>query len=62
MIMRLQGNIRKKLIGTVVFFSISEKLNDGIILDNGIIKICKDKLRKHVLDTRKTSFTSKTLL
>lgn len=37
--------------GNVIFFSKNEKLNDGIILDNGIIKICNDKVRKHILNT-----------
>ena len=38
--------------GKVVFFSKNEKLNDGVILDDGIIKICNDKLRKHVLNVK----------
>ena len=38
--------------GKVVFFSRNHKLADGVILDDGIIKICKDKLRKHVLNTK----------
>lgn len=51
MIMKLQENSKKRQTGKVVFFSKKEKLNDGVVLDNGIIKICKDKLRKHVLNT-----------
>ena len=50
--MKLLENMQMKLIGEVFFFSTRTKLNDGIIFDNGIIKTCKDKLRKHVLDTR----------
>ena len=38
--------------GRVIFFSSKEKLSDGIILDDGIIKECKDKIRRHVLDTK----------
>ena len=38
--------------GKVRFFSIKEKLSDGIILDDGIIKECKDKVRRHILDTK----------
>ncbi len=38
--------------GRVIFFSSKEKLPDGIILDDGIIKECKDKIRRHVLDTK----------
>ena len=41
----------KEAPGKVVFFSKKEKLNDGVILDNGVIKICHDKLRKHILNT-----------
>ena len=28
-----------------------KKLEDGVILDNNIIKICKDKLRRHIINT-----------
>ncbi len=38
--------------GKVKFFSSKEKLPDGIILDDGIIKECKDKVRRHILDTK----------
>ncbi len=38
--------------GKVKFFSSKEKLSDGIILDDGIIKECKDKVRRHILDTK----------
>lgn len=41
----------KEAPGEVIFFSKMEKLNDGVILDNDIIKICKEKLRKHILHT-----------
>lgn len=37
--------------GKVILFSSKEKLEDGIILDNDIIKICQDKLRRHILNT-----------
>lgn len=37
--------------GKVILFSSKEKLEDGIILDNNIIKICQDKLRRHILNT-----------
>ena len=42
----------KEAKGKVIFFSRNHKLADGVILDDGIIKICKDKLRKHVLNTK----------
>lgn len=42
----------KEAKGKVVFFSRKSKLTDGVILDDGIIKICDNKLRKHVLNTK----------
>ena len=41
----------KEVSGKVVFFSGKEKLDNGFIVDNGIIKECEDKVRKHILDT-----------
>jgi len=38
--------------GKVIYFSSKSKLDNGIILDDGIIKECKDRLRKHVLNTK----------
>ena len=38
--------------GKVVFFSKDYKLPNGVILDNDVIKICQDKLRKHLLNTK----------
>ena len=37
--------------GVVVLYSGKEKLEDGVILDNNLIKDCKDKLRRHILNT-----------
>ena len=37
--------------GKVIFFSGNTKLDDGIILDNFIIKECKNKLRRHIVNT-----------
>lgn len=37
--------------GKVILFSSKEKLEDGVILDNDVIKLCQDKLRRHVLNT-----------
>jgi len=37
--------------GKVILFSSKEKLEDGVILDNDVIKICQDKLRRHILNT-----------
>ena len=41
----------KEAEGKVIFFSSKEKLEDGIILDDNIVKECKDKLRRHILNT-----------
>ena len=41
----------KEAEGKVIFYSSKTKLEDGIILDDNIIKECKDKLRKHILNT-----------
>ena len=41
----------KETEGKVIFYSSKTKLEDGIILDNNIIKECKYKLRKHILNT-----------
>ena len=42
---------KKEAEGKVILFSSKEKLEDGVILDNDVIKICKDKLRRHILNT-----------
>ena len=38
--------------GNVIFFSSKEKLDNGYIVDEDIIKECDDKVRKHILDTK----------
>ena len=40
----------KEANGKVVYFSSKSKLNDGVILDDNIIKECNDKLRRHILN------------
>ena len=45
-------NCKKEAKGKVVFFSGKEKLDNGFIVDNKIIKECDDKIRKHVLDCK----------
>lgn len=44
-------NCAKEANGKVIFFSSKEKLENGYIVDDNIIKECEDKVRKHVLDT-----------
>lgn len=36
----------------VIYFSSKEKLDNGLILDNGIIKECDNGLRRHLLNTK----------
>lgn len=38
--------------GKVVFFSSKEKLDNGYIVDDDVIKQCEDKLRKHIVNTK----------
>lgn len=44
-------NCAKEVKGKVIFFSSKEKLDNGFIVDENIIKECEDKVRKHVLNT-----------
>ena len=45
-------NILNTAIGKTVFFSRNEKLENGVILDNGIIKTCDNGLRRHIINTK----------
>ena len=45
-------NSAREAKGKVRFFSANEKLDDGIILEGDIIKECKNKVRKHILNTK----------
>ena len=38
--------------GKVIFFSSKEKLENGFIVDENVIKKCEDKVRTHILDTK----------
>lgn len=37
--------------GNVILYSGQTRLEDGIILDNNVIKICQDKIRRHIIKT-----------
>ena len=41
----------KEADGKVVFFSSKEKLKDGVIYEDGVIKECKDGVREHLINT-----------
>ncbi len=43
---------KKEAKSKVIYFSSKEKLHNGFIVDNGIIKECEDGIRKHILDTK----------
>lgn len=43
-------NCAKESNGRVIFFSSEEKLDNGLIVDNKVIKECEDKIRKHLLN------------
>ena len=42
----------KEAKGKIEFFSSSVKLENGYIIDNGIIKLCSDGLRRHIVNTK----------
>ena len=44
-------NCEKEANGEVIFFSSKEKLENGYIVDEKVIKECEDKLRKHLLNS-----------
>ena len=45
-------NCAKEVKGKVVFFSSKEKLENGYIVDENVVKKCEDKVRIHILDTK----------
>jgi len=45
-------NAAKEAMSKVVFFSHKEKLENGFIVDEKIIKECEDNIRKHIIDTK----------
>ena len=45
-------SFEKEANGKVCFFSSKKRLEDGAIYDEGIIKLCENKLRKHILNTK----------
>lgn len=49
----------KEAKGKVIYFSSKERLNDGYIVDEGLIKVCEDKVRKHILDTKQVTLRGK---
>ena len=48
-------NFSKIAPGRVIYFSSKEKIENGIIYDDGIIKSCEDGLRRHILKLKDTN-------
>ena len=44
--------ISKEANGKVIYFSSKQKLDDGYIVDDDVIKECNDKIRKHILNVK----------
>ena len=47
-------NFAKTAKSKITFFSSKEKLDNGVIFDNGIVKISEDGLRRHILKLKDT--------
>lgn len=45
-------DLKTEANGKVIFFSSKQKLDNGYIVDDGIIKECQDGIRKHLIDTK----------
>ena len=56
LVLNYDNEITRKCItqakSKVTYFSSKKKLDNGFIVDNGIIKECEDGIRKHILDTK----------
>ena len=48
----ITNNCKTEANGKVILFSSSEKLDNGFIVDDGIIKECNDGIRKHIIATK----------
>lgn len=49
----------KEAKGKVIFFSDQERLDNGYIVDEGTIKFCENKLRKHILNVKDVALIGK---
>ena len=48
----ITNSFQKEANGKVILFSSEKKLENGFIVDEGIIKECNDGIRKHIIDTK----------
>ncbi len=49
---KITNSFKGEAKGKVIMFSSTKKLENGFIVDNGIIKECVDGIRRHIIDTR----------
>ncbi len=49
----------KEAEGRVIFFSSKTKLDDGVILDEDVIKECSDRIRRHIINTKNVHLRGK---
>ena len=52
-------NCSAEVKGKVIFFSSKEKLDNGYIVDDDVIKECDDKLRKHIVSAKELTIRGK---
>lgn len=48
----ITNKFAKEANGNVIYFSSKNKLDNGVIYDDGLIKMCKDGVRRHVLASK----------
>ena len=48
----LTSSCKDEANGKVIMFSSTQKLENGFIVDDGIIKECEDGIRRHIIDTK----------
>lgn len=48
----ITNSCRDEANGKIIMFSSTKKLENGFIVDNGIIKECEDGIRRHIIDTK----------
>lgn len=45
-------NLGTEAQGKVIYFSKTQKLENGVIYDNGMIKLCENNIRRHILNVK----------
>ena len=56
---RITRSFQSENPGQIIFYSGKEKLSDGYIVDDNVIKECKEKIRKHIIKTDETVLRGK---